>query len=142
MKRFNFSLEKVLKLREYNESEARIELGRAIGVLTEIENKIKRAAIAKNNAMQERFSHLSGGEAMLTWDNYIARLDQETEKLLKEAAKAELVVEEKRALYMEASREKKVMENLKDKRRAEYRKQVLAAETREMDDRPRRGDRE
>jgi len=45
-----------------------------------------------------------------------------------------LVVEEKRAQYLEASRELKVMEKLKEKREKEYRKEVFAAETRELDD--------
>jgi flagellar FliJ protein len=71
---------------------------------------------------------------MLAWDNYILRLEQEAQRLMEEAAKAELVVEEKRNLYLEASRELKVMEKLKEKREKEYRKEVLVAETSELDD--------
>jgi flagellar FliJ protein len=138
MKRFNFALDKVLELRLFREDEARIELGRAIAVLMEIEGKIKLNALAKANAMQERFSDVKGGsQAMLAWDNYIARLEQETERLLKEAAQAELLVEEKREIYLEASREKEVMEKLKEKKEEEYRKETFAAESRELDDRSR-----
>ena len=71
---------------------------------------------------------------MFAWDGYILRLEQEAERLMEEAAKAELVVEEKRGLYIEASRELKVMEKLKEKRKVEYRKEMLAAEGRELDD--------
>ena len=43
-------------------------------------------------------------------------------------------VEEKHSAYLEASRELKVMEKLKEKREKEYHEEVLAAETLERDD--------
>jgi flagellar FliJ protein len=138
MKRFNFGLEKVLELRKFREDEARIELGRAVAALAEIEGRIKLNALAKADAVRERFSDVnSGSQGMLAWDNYIIRLEQETERFLKEAAQAELIVEEKREIYLEASREKKVIEKLREKKEAEYRKETFAAESLELDDRPR-----
>jgi flagellar FliJ protein len=137
VKRFNFNLEKVLELRQYREQEAKNELGRAISVLNAIENDIKENALVHGRAVQERFTSINdnnGALSMLAWDNYILRLEQEAERLMEDAARAELVVEEKRALYLEASRELKVMEKLREKREKEYRKEVLAAETRELDD--------
>ena len=152
MKRFRFSLEKVLKLKQYHEQEAKNELGRAIGILTAIENQIKQNALLLSRAAQERFAGISAAEnaavngtangnangagalSILAWDSYILRLEQEADRLMEEAARAEMVVEEKRNLYLEASRELKVMENLKEKRRLEYRKEMFAAETRELDD--------
>ena len=150
MKRFKFGLEKVLKLRSYREQETKNELGRAIGVLNNIENNIKQNSQKHEDAVRERFTGLNSGLngvpassgipasfgilAMQDWDNYILRLEGEAELLAEEKDKAEAVVEEKRNLYLEASRELKVMENLKEKRRSEYRKEMLAAETRERDD--------
>ncbi|MCL2762273.1 MAG: flagellar export protein FliJ [Treponema sp.] len=137
MKRFHFNLEKVLKLRQYHEQEAKNELGRAISILTTIENNITQNAIIRSQAVQQRFAGIntSGAVSMLSWNSYINRLEQEAERLLEEAARAELVVEEKRNLYMEASRELKIMEKLKEKKEKEYRKEMFAAETRELDDR-------
>ena len=153
MKRFKFNLEKVLELRQYREEEAKNELGRAISVLTAIENNIKQNALVHTQAVHQRFSGMentdNGGSvtganigtaagaaaaSMLAWDTYILRLEQEAERLMEEAAKAEMVVEEKRNLYLEASRELKVMEKLKEKQEKEYRKEFFAAETRELDD--------
>ena len=139
MKRFRFNLEKVLELRQYREQEAKNELGRAISILTAIENNIKQNALVHSRAVHERFTGINAAEnngalSMLAWDNYILRLEQEAQRLMEEAAQAELVVEEKRAQYLEASRELKVMEKLKEKREKEYRKEVFAAETRELDD--------
>ena len=138
MKRFKFGLEKVLVLRQYSEQEAKNELGRAIGILTSIENNIKINSARQNKAMQERFESISdsgnGALSMRTWDNYILRPEQEGEVLAEQAAEAELVVEEKRNLYLEAGRELKVMEKLKEKRQREYRKEMFAVETRELDE--------
>jgi flagellar FliJ protein len=145
MKRFRFNLEKVLELRQYREQEAKNELGKAIGILTAIENDIQTNAMVRARAVQERFSGIESGDddgtfSMMTWDSYINRLEQEAQRLMEEAARAELVVEEKRAAYLDASREVKVMEKLKEKREGEYRKEMFATETRELDDmyRPRR----
>jgi flagellar FliJ protein len=142
MKRFNFSLQKVLQLRKYREEETRIELGRAIGVLSEIENRIKDTASSHHNAAVQRFSDAGSSAGMAAWEHYIIRLDQEAENLAKEAARAELVVEEKRELYLEASRELKAIEKLKEKREKEHRKEMFAAETAELDTIPgrRRGE--
>ena len=131
MKRFRFGLEKVLELRQYREQEAKNELGKAIGILTAIENNIMINSDRRNEAIQERFEGIG---TMQIWDNYILRLEQEGERLTEQAAQAELVVEEKRNLYLEASRELKVMEKLKEKRQQEYRKEMFAAETKELDD--------
>jgi flagellar FliJ protein len=134
MKRFRYPLEKVLELRKYRERETEIELGRAIGELTEIENKLKALALARIQAANERFSPNNGTMEMQSYDLYIMRLDQTKEHLLEEAAKAELKVEAARAAYLEASRDRKVFDKLKEKREAEYRKEMLAEETKVLDD--------
>ncbi|MDR0316732.1 MAG: flagellar export protein FliJ [Treponema sp.] len=131
MKRFRFNLEKVLKLRQYREQETKIELGKAISILTEIENHIKQNAAQRSHAAQERFADPASTPA---WDNYILRLEQQTERLMNDAAQAQLVVEKKRELYLDASRELKVIEKLKEQREQEYRKEMFAAETKERDD--------
>lgn len=130
-----------MELRQFNEQEAKNELGRAIGVLTGIEIKIKENVHAHGQAADKRFEEMNsahGPESIMAWDSYILRLEQESERLAEEAARAEQLVEEKRSLYIEANRELKVMEKLKEKREAEYRKESLAAETRQLDDLPKK----
>jgi flagellar FliJ protein len=134
VKRFSFSLEKVLELRKYREQETKIELGRAIGVLTEIEGRIRKNAQSRSAAAGQRFSAANQSLDILSWDNYIIRLDQEAEQLMNEAAKAELIVEEKQEIFLQASRDRKVIDKLKEKREKEYRDEVLAEESRERDD--------
>ena len=131
MKRFSFNLQKVLELRSYREQEAKVELGRAVGVLAAIENRLKETAVIRHNAARERFADPA---EMPAWEHYIIRLDLEAERLAREAAQAELAVEEKRTLYLEASRKLKVMEKLKEKREKGYKKEMIATETAGLDD--------
>jgi flagellar FliJ protein len=134
VKAFHFSLEKVLRLRKYREQEAKIDLGRAVGVLSEIENRIKDVAEHKHHAAGEQFSPGNNTRQILHYENYIRRLDQERDRLLEEAVRAELVVEEKRNRYLETSRDRKVLDKLKEKREKEYRKDMSAEETKILDD--------
>jgi flagellar FliJ protein len=134
MKRFSFDLEKVLELRSYREREAEIALGKAIGELTLIEQEIKSVTRERFQAASERFGPGNGGMEIQRYDLYIRRLDAALDKRFKEAAQAELKVEEARLAFLEASREKKAMENLKERRQKEYRKTFLTEETRNLDD--------
>jgi flagellar FliJ protein len=131
MKRFTFRLEKVLQLRKFKENECKLVLGQAISVLNKIENDIKATAIKRVNAAEQRFLST---QDISSWDVYILRLEQETEKLMAQAAQAEMVVEEKRALYIEAQKDLKAIEKLKEKRQKEHRKEMMNYQMAEVDD--------
>jgi flagellar FliJ protein len=133
LKRFRFSLEKVLELRKYREQETRLELGRAVSDLQAIEGQIRETGAARYAAAAARFSSDNILET-INYENYINRLDHLKEKLLKDAAAAELVVEEKREVWLEASRDRKIVDKLREKRAAEYRKETAKEERAELDD--------
>jgi len=131
MKKFSFNLQKVLQLRKFKEEECKIELGHAISNLNIIENEIKITAVKRQSAASQRFNATNEiGE----WNNYILRLDQETERLMEKAAQAEMIVEEKRALYLEASKDLKALEKLKEKRKKEHRKEAENYQMAEVDE--------
>jgi flagellar FliJ protein len=134
MKRFSFDLEKILEIRAYNEKQAEIELGRAIGALTALEREIQAAAAARSNAARGRFAPGNSSAEIQSYDLYILRLDAVRDRLLREAADAELKVEAARQRFLEASRERKVFDKLKEKRRQEYRAVMLAEETKTLDE--------
>jgi flagellar FliJ protein len=130
MKRFKFNLEKIMLLRKFREDECKLALGQAISILNKIENDIKMTAVKRHNAAKSRFNDVGD---ILSWDNYIIRLDKEAQKLTEQAAQAEIVVEEKREIYLEASKDLKAIEKLKEKQKNEYRKEYLAYEITEID---------
>jgi flagellar export protein FliJ len=53
---------------------------------------------------------------------------------MEQAAQAELVVEEKRAAYLEASKDLKALEKLKEKQQKEHRKEMMNLQMAEVDD--------
>jgi len=131
MKRFRFNLEKILQIRKYKEEECKLALGQAISALNKIENEIKITALMKHKAASERFKDT---EEAQSWDIYILRLEQEAEKLSERAAQAELVVEEKRRIYLEALKEVQAIDKLKEKKQKEYRKEMLDSQMNEVDE--------
>jgi flagellar FliJ protein len=129
MKRFRFGLEKVLELREHREHEAEIELGKAVGILNSIDGKIAAVTAERDGISAEQRS-----SDILNFDRYILRLNTTKAALLVERAEADRKVEEVREVYLALSRDRKVISNLKDRRQQEYRKFVLAEETKALDD--------
>jgi flagellar FliJ protein len=125
-------LEKILKLRRSREEEAKLELGKAVSVLGELEMKIEAAAEEKFRAMALRF--VRGASEIVHYDRYILRLDKNREALLEAAVQAELAVEEARGAYMEASRDRQVMDKLRDRRLGEYRRRSVLEEIAASDD--------
>lgn len=134
MKPFRFGLEKLLGLRKYYEDEAKIELGKAVGILAGIESNIRAVAGERAKAAAAQFSPENSAAEIQQYMFYLLRLDEAKERLLREAALAEEEVETAREAFIEASRERKVLENLKDKRRGEYKKEALAEEAKALDD--------
>ena len=134
MKPFNFGLEKVLNLKKYYEDEAKIELGRATGILAELEARLQALGRERVKTLHVQFAPHNSADEIRLYTDYLVRLDNMTEQLLREIAAAELKVEEARQVFLEASRERKVFDKLKDKRQKEYRKIMLNEETKVLDD--------
>jgi flagellar FliJ protein len=131
MRRFKFNLEKILQLRKFREEECKLALGQAISALNVIENEIKETAFKRHSAASMRFVDV---EETASWENYILRLDQQAQMLTEKAARAQMVVEEKRASYLEASKDLKAVEKLKEKQKKEHRKEVMDYEIAQVDD--------
>jgi len=134
MKPFSFRLEKVLNLRKFYEDEAKIELGRAVGVLAELESKLRSLAREKADALDAQFSPENSVNEIQQYMFYLIRLENTKERLLKEAALAEMKVEEARTKFLEASRERKVLDKLKEKGQKEHKKSILYEEAKTLDD--------
>lgn len=133
MNKFVFSMEKILDLREYEEKQAQIELGKAIGDAEKIRQQLNFVAIEKAKMLSMDISGTSINER-LVHENYLVRLDRQKEILLEELAAAELIVEEKRAVFAEALKKRKVLSNLKEKQLQQYKKEKQLEEDNIVDD--------
>lgn len=134
MRAFRFNLQKVLELRSHREREKEVVLGRALGLLHEIETSLAVLGEERLRAAAEQFSRAHGAEEILAFDRYIRRLDESQERFLREAAMAELKLAEAREEYLEAARDRKALDKLKERRLAEYREARKLEETKNLDD--------
>jgi len=130
MRRFKFNLEKILQLRKFKEEECKLALGQAVSFLNKVENDIKETALKRHDAASRRFIDVA---QTASWEYYIRRLDQLSDDLTEQAAQAQLVVEEKRALYLEAQKDLKAIDKLKEKQQKEHRKEMFNYEMNEAD---------
>lgn len=133
MKNFEFSLEKLLSIREFEEKEAQIELGKAISVVNDLNNKLKYIAAERINSNESR-SNSSDLNFLMSVENYINGLDFQKEQLLEQLAQAELVVEEKRKIMIEAMQKRKALDKLKENQYKVYKKELLREEEKILDE--------
>ncbi|MBO8457589.1 MAG: flagellar export protein FliJ [Spirochaetes bacterium] len=133
MKKFEFPLDKVLSVRKYKNDEAEIELGKAVSRLEVLEGELNNIAVLYSE-IPLKYSGLSDINDLSQLENYTLFLNTKKEDLLKQITAAKLVVEEKRKLYIEAHKELKVLENLKEKAMNEYKKNVTREQDNVLDD--------
>lgn len=133
MKRFSFSLSKILSLREFREKEAEIALGKANALRERIRLELDDVARKRVSTVMDRRPGLSITDLLYS-ERYVARLDQKRDSLLEDLAQAELVVEQKRKAYIEAKRESQVISKLEEKKKREWKKESLADEAAFLDD--------
>jgi flagellar FliJ protein len=123
MKKFAFTLQKILDLRQYAEDQAKFDLGRAVSVVNRINSDLHRLAHGKDAAEKERAAVLSGSvdvAALLSVENYIVLLDQKKEHLCEELAAAELAAAQKRGVFAEAMKKRAVLTNLYEQQYEEW----------------------
>ncbi|MDR0645008.1 MAG: flagellar export protein FliJ [Treponema sp.] len=134
MRKYNFDLESILLLRKYREQEAEIALGKEVGELNRIEKNIADVAEEKVRSSAERYRLGYTVSEMQVFDMYMQRLDWTKEKLLEDAAKAEVRVEEARKVYIEAERERDVLDKVKKEETREHRQHGFMEEAKTLDD--------
>ena len=133
MKRFSFSLQKILDIREFAERQAQIELGRAVAEVNRINSDLEAVAQEKIRMIHQKPQEMTLNDFVVR-ENYMNRLELTKERLLEDLAAAQLVVDEKREIFAEALKQRKILSNLRDKQYAQYKKDALVAEDNAVDD--------
>jgi len=135
MRRFDFNLQRILSLREYREKEWEIKLGEITGRCVRLKQQIADRRGNRESALRAwHYSGLSDVVYAGYMEEYMQRMNLEQIRLENELEKAEEERAEVQQKFIIASREKKVLENLKTKRQQEYYKQQLKTEYRNVDD--------
>lgn len=133
MKKFSFSMQKILDLREFEKKQAESELSKAVAEETRIQDLL-------NDVAQKRAYSVSAADRMndilslYNVNQYFNLLEQKKEQLLNELTQAKLVTEEKREIMRDKMQKCKVLENLKENRKLAWKKQMMKEEENAIDE--------
>ena len=133
MKRFSFNLEKLLQLRGFEEKNAKTELAAAISAAERIKLDLRNTAAERVRGNKTRNDTVDI-RSLMAVENYVNRLDLRKEELLEQLAAAELTIEEKRKSFTAAMQKRSVLDKLKEKQFAQWRKESMSAEENALED--------
>jgi flagellar protein FliJ len=136
MRRFRFRLERLLDLRRWKEREREIALAKVLGEVMMLEKRIAEIGELISGSLFGDFRRENriDVQALARRELYAQRLAREREKRRGELAAKRLELDEVRARYLEAAKERKVLEKLRERRATEYYEQAADEEYREIDD--------
>ncbi|MCR5219297.1 flagellar export protein FliJ [Treponema sp.] len=133
MKKFEFSMEKILELRRFEQKEAESELGKINSQIAALQNQLKEMAASHNQVVEQGrgckdFAFISQSQ------QYFAFLDQKKEEIFKEIAELEIIADQRRQVVKEAMQKVKVLEKLREKKLNQWKDDVLKEEEAETED--------
>ena len=134
MKKFAYSLQKILDLRNFELKQAEAELGKVNGQIAQENQKLKEIALSRHNTVQYTDSSPTDFFAYTQTQSYFILLDQKKENCLERIAELEIVAEEKRGIVREAMKKVKVLEKLKEKKHEVWKDEFLKQEELTLDD--------
>lgn len=118
MKRFEFSLETVLKLREGQEREWENRLASITGECAKIRRNIELYEMEKNRcAIENQFRDIN---SLMAVANYQSRMDNQVREAQRQLVLKERERESVLKDFIEASKKRKILEKVKEKKLEEY----------------------
>ena len=137
MRRFDFRFQRLLELKERSEDQRKAELGEVTAVynreytkLVELQQSFgayRRASLALPDQRVDP-AHLG------ITASYLLRLQREIGEQREHLDRVESVVEDKRAKLLQATRERRVYEILKERAEEEHRREVVRQERIQLDE--------
>lgn len=133
MKKFDFSLEKIQNLREFKKKQAEIELGKAVQEESKIQNTLNLIAESKVQTISAA-DQMRDINSLYSAQQYFVYLEQQKEIALENLTRAKVLTEEKREIMKKCMKDCKVIENYKEVKYAEWKKEMLKEEENNIDD--------
>lgn len=137
MKRFRYRLEALLKMKEHIEKERQKQLAVSLKKVNEQASHLDNIKLARKDSfdtLRKRTKHSFSVAEMLVVSRYIHKLKRDTvmgEELLKVLKDDE---EKRRQKLLEASRERKKYNKLKERQREKHYREIETALTKENDE--------
>lgn len=134
MKKFQFTLQKLLDIRTFREKEAETNLGRAVAAREAIILRLAEIAQEEIKTRRSLWSSLKTSEELTLHENYLERLRIEREKQEKALLEAEFIVEKMRKLYIKAHQERLIVSKLRERKEVEWKAEGLKQQDAILDD--------
>ncbi|MGL1902793.1 MAG: flagellar export protein FliJ [Fibrobacterales bacterium] len=137
MKRFRFKLQALLSYREKLEEDAKMVLGEAVQLEATMKRELDSMDEERHEIAQQQGALLNmnvGGEQYMQFINYQQDLFRRIEQKIGDIQQQHTVVEAKRGLLIRATQNKKALEIIRDKKKAEFKKEQNVIETKFLDD--------
>ena len=135
MRNFTFNLEKLLEIRGHAEKEKALELAEITGRYMQIINSIIDLKNKKRNIMDSRFSSSGNDVSSIIYDeSLISAIDRKVSDFENNLIPINAERENKRLEYVEALKNKRVIEKLKEKKAQKHKKEEFLRDARALDD--------
>ena len=137
MKKFKYRMEPLLKMREHQEKEKQKLLAAIQNKRLKHESEMEKMGVHKESTLHNKDAKSTGSftvAEMLVYSRYIQKLKKDqlvNNELLKAISADE---EQKRKLLLEAARERKKYEKLRDKQKEKYYQAFKEAEDKDSDE--------
>ena len=134
MKKFQFTLQKLLDIRAFREKEAETNLGRAVAAREAIVLRLTEIAQEEAKTLRSLWGRLTTAAELNLHENYLERLRIEREKQEKALLEAEFIVEKMRKLYIKAHQERLIVSKLRERKEVEWKAEGLKQQDAILDD--------
>ncbi|MGN0729130.1 flagellar export protein FliJ [Treponema sp.] len=133
MKKFVFSMQKILDLRLFEQHQAELELGKANAEVSRIQGELDSIAKRKISTIK-KFDTDTDIIVQAEIESFFFMLEQKKEKFLKDLAAAQMAADEKREIVRQAMQKVKVLEKLKEGKFLQWKKEFQKEEELAADD--------
>ena len=138
MKRFSFPLEAVLHQREWVEEQRQRELGVLLAEQARLEEELRRLDASVQEATEHlRSGHLTGPidlSFLAAHRRFLLATQRSARAVLEQMGQLHVRIQRARGLLVEASKARKVVEKLRERRFQAWKAGVLKAEQEQTDD--------
>lgn len=137
MKRFEFSLETLLKLREREEEQSQMKLAEAIAAFKKVEISLQELQNRYEKSLIEQGQIIGRNILVHELMNYVVyqeKLQIQIEQMKQKLLEAQLAQENERINYLNAAKRRKIVEKLKARKLQQYWQNLLKEEQDLMDE--------
>lgn len=133
MKKFNFELEEVLEVRNFEQKQAEAEVAKCLNVENQINENLQKIAqqyVAVKTLMKgsKNFDDI---RSQSQFNNLVAF---QKENLLKELAQAQIVTQKKREILKECMKKTQALEKMKEIKFNEYKEEIKKTENKRIEE--------